>query len=295
MIGVVTVLYNSDEVLPGFFESLARQTNVSYRLYLIDNSPTDSGTQISMDLAAKYNIDSRFIFNDENVGVAKGNNQGIELALVDGCKSILLANNDIEFYDESLFSDLLETLRIEKVHAVVPKIYFFTDKKRIWCAGGFFRKFAVTNPHIGYGQVDVGQFEKSELMEYSPTCFMIFNAQVFKMIGNMDERYFVYCDDSDFLWRMKKENLRLFYFSEKEVWHKVSFSTGGVESNFSLYYCFRNRVFFAKKHYGLVLRMLFYFYLSLTLCIKFFKFNSEQRKFIKKGIVDGFVMQVRRD
>ena len=39
-IGIVTVLYNSDDVLPDFFSSLAAQEDVHYRLYVIDNSAT---------------------------------------------------------------------------------------------------------------------------------------------------------------------------------------------------------------------------------------------------------------
>jgi GT2 family glycosyltransferase len=96
-IGIVTVLYNSDDVLHGFFASLAKQQGILYRLYVIDNGTTDSGTRLSQALAAEHGIDAVCVFNNANVGVAKGNNQGIELALKDACTHVLLANNDTEF------------------------------------------------------------------------------------------------------------------------------------------------------------------------------------------------------
>lgn len=37
-IGLVTVLYKCDEVLPDFFKSISIQTHKDYILYLIDNS-----------------------------------------------------------------------------------------------------------------------------------------------------------------------------------------------------------------------------------------------------------------
>ena len=94
LIGIVTVLYNSDKVLEDFFTSLAAQENVHYRLYVIDNGTTDSGSRLSRELAQAHGIAAVCVFNNANVGVAKGNNQGIELALADGCTHVLLANND---------------------------------------------------------------------------------------------------------------------------------------------------------------------------------------------------------
>src|SRR5262245_34756410 len=97
VVGIVTVLYNSDDVVAGFFESLAKQHDVSFRLYVIDNSPSSSGLDRCKELARRYGIDAKLIFNNANVGVARGNNQGIQLALQDRCECVLLSNNDTEF------------------------------------------------------------------------------------------------------------------------------------------------------------------------------------------------------
>src|SRR5579864_1291935 len=101
-VGIVTVLYNSDEVLPEFFASLSLQKDVSFRLYVIDNGTTDSGNRLSETLAREHGIDAVCVFNNANVGVAKGNNQGIALALADGCPYVLLANNDTAFSADTL-------------------------------------------------------------------------------------------------------------------------------------------------------------------------------------------------
>ena len=102
LIGIITVLYNSDSVLPGFFSSLRDQTERRFRLYVIDNSAADSGLKLAKALAQASGVDAVFKFNDANVGIAAGNNQGIDLALADGCTHVLLANNDTEFGAETL-------------------------------------------------------------------------------------------------------------------------------------------------------------------------------------------------
>jgi GT2 family glycosyltransferase len=292
LIGIVTVLFNSDEVLPGFFQSLACQRDVKYRLYVIDNSKSDSGSKISQKLADIYGIDAKILFNDANVGVAKGNNQGIEMALTDGCEYILLSNNDVVFNSINLISGMINASVLMKVDAVVPKIYYYDDPDRIWCAGGRFLRYAARTPHFGDGMKDSNLYQKSRIIDYAPTCFILMHQSVFVDVGRMDERYFVYFDDTDFLWRMKASGKRLYYWSQGSLWHKVSFSTGGGESLFSLYYIFRNRIYFIRKHYSFTMKFIAFLYISLTLFVKIFRFDSERRRSVLKGIRDGFLMSL---
>ena len=72
LIGIVTVLYNSEEVLPGFFCSLARQIGIAFRLFVIDNSPSSTGLEISRSLARQYAIEAVFVFNNAEPGRCQG-------------------------------------------------------------------------------------------------------------------------------------------------------------------------------------------------------------------------------
>ena len=291
-IGIVTVLFNSDDILTDFFKSLASQRGVRYRLYVIDNSQTDSGSRICRELAKSYSIDAVIVFNDSNVGVARGNNQGIERALLDGCTKVLLSNNDIEFRDSDLIANMVNFVNSSDVEAVVPKIYYHIDPKRIWCAGGRFSLHAATTPHFGDGHIDCGQFDKARAIDYAPTCFMLLRADVFREIGMMDERYFVYYDDTDFMWRMKTAGKRLHYWPKGQVWHKVSFSTGGGESLFSLYYGFRNRIIFIRKNYPAALRVLSLSYIYATLAIKLSLYDRQKCDAVRRGLREGFTLKL---
>jgi GT2 family glycosyltransferase len=73
---------------------------------------------------------------------------------------------------------------------------------------------------------------------------------VFEVIGVMDERYFVYSDDVDFMYRAMRAGLKLYLLPEAKLWHKVSGLTGGALSEFSLYYGSRGRALFLYKHFG---------------------------------------------
>jgi GT2 family glycosyltransferase len=287
-IGLVTVLYNSVEVLEGFFQSLNNQTYKNYILYVIDNSPNDDALNEAIKLSDNFGINSIFINNNDNFGVAKGNNQGIEQALKDECEYILLLNNDIEF-NQNTIEDLVNYTVKNDISIIVPKTYYYNTNK-LWMAGGYISKVKGTTPHRGDLEVDIGQYENIEEINYAPTCFMLLDKKVFEKVGLMDEKYFVYYDDSDFLYRSNKQGFKIVYFPKAIVYHKVSISTGGSESLFSIYYVNRNRVYFIRKNFSFIYKNISLCYFFFTRFIKYFSFNKEQRKTLIKGISDSFKM-----
>lgn len=284
-IGLVTVLYNSVEVLEGFFQSLSKQTFKNFILYVIDNSPNDDALNEAKKLATFYNIPSEFINNNANLGVAKGNNQGIELSLKNNCDYVLLLNNDIEFPENTIF-DMLKYAEEKNESIIVPKIYYYGTNK-LWMAGGHISKWKGTTVHRGDKEEDIGQYNKIEYTNYGPTCFMLIHKDIFKTVGRMDEKYFVYYDDTDFIWRANKLGYKIVYFPKSIVNHKVSFSTGGGESLFSIYYMHRNRVIFICNNLSLFFIFTSFSYVILSRIYKYFYSTKEEYRTILKGLYDG--------
>lgn len=245
MIGVVTVTYNSAEVIEAFLRSALAQSAAEFLLYIIDNASSDS----TLELIARFS-DPRIhlVANPKNVGVAEGNNQGILLALEARCDRVLLINNDTEF-EGRLFEKLAHALDKEGMDMIVPKIMYFHPKSVIWCAGGAFRRgMGFSTLHFGDGQVDVGKLSRGRQVEYAPTCCMMIRAKVFRAIGLMDPAYFVYWDDTDFCWRAREAGIGLWYEPSATLYHKVGGLTGGHESVFTIRYATRNKVYFVLKN-----------------------------------------------
>jgi GT2 family glycosyltransferase len=291
LIGIVTVLFNSDDVLPGFFESLSRQQGVRYRLYVVDNSNTDTGSVLSKMLAGRYGIHARVHFNNANVGVAKGNNQGIDMALADGCDQLLIANNDTEFGPDTL--RLLQAAATNgDEYAVTPKIMYHNEPNRLWYGGGHINAWTMRTPHYGIDQVDEGQCDTAAHVGYAPTCFMLLEATVLTKVGRMDEQYFVYYDDTDFVWRMNALGIRVRFVPESVVLHKVSTSTGGDRSPFTLYYTSRNRVYFIRKNLHGLHKLVALSYMLFTRCVQTLLLPRELSAHIWKGVRAGFGMPV---
>jgi GT2 family glycosyltransferase len=247
IVGVVTVTYNAAIFLDEFFQSCSGQDSVDYKVYCIDNASSDLTCQFLRTIKdERWNI----TFNQNNVGVARGNNQGIIQALSEGCEWVLLLNNDTVF-DSCFFERLLESSRQHNWSVVVPKIYLDTPKNHIWYGGGGFKSTrGFTGFHEHINELDEGQCDSDKTVDYSPTCAMLIHKNVFGNVGLMDESYFVYFDDTDFCWRLHKAGLAIGYTGQATLVHKVGGSTGGGGSVFTAHITARNRLFFIKKHFG---------------------------------------------
>ena len=287
-VGVVTVLFNSSSVLPGFLASLAAQQYQDFHVWAIDNASTDDSVAQCRDQGERLTV----IANPTNLGVAAGNNQGIYAALDAGCEFVLLLNNDVEF-GPPLFKQLIEGIHANSCAMTTPMMYYFDRPDVIWAAGGKFQ------PLLGYrcyhlqdGVKDVGQFTSPRCVQHAPTCCVLFKRSVFETVGFMDERYFVYHDDTDFMLRCLKADQRLFLLPHAKLQHKVSSLTGGAESEFSVRMGTRNRIYMLTKFLGRSLAIPYVAGLALTYLFRRLirNYDRERHQLKQASLRQGFRM-----
>lgn len=252
-IGLVTITYDSADVLRPFLDCVWKQTHDNLILYVVDNFSNDSTLSI-----LKKDNDSRLVIieNKTNFGVAKANNQGIIKAIEDGSDQILIINNDVEF-ESTLIEKLLKTQQENNCSLVTPKMMYFDSPNNIWYAGSWFIKKKGYLPlHRGMKELDQGQYNEIVEVEYAPTCCLLAKKEVFQDIGMMNEKYFVYFDDTDFSYRVWKHGRhKIFYYPYVEFYHKVgsltkSFNKNGKKTyrgDFFIKQNTRNHIYFLKQ------------------------------------------------
>jgi GT2 family glycosyltransferase len=285
-IGLVTVLYKSDDVLPGFFASIAKQIHKDYILYLVDNSASQQSDAIINTCLSENSITQhKHINSGGNVGVAEGNNIGIRKALADDCSHILILNNDIELEQDFVFSQMLSLCeKGEKI--IIPKIFYY-DTRLLWMAGGAMNKWRALGIHYGDGKPDAPEYNVAKYITYAPTCFMFVDSSVFKTIGLMDAKYFAYYDDTDFVLRATNAGYKMYYEPALTVLHKVSSSTGSNPA-FYVYYSNRNKIYFIRKNLKGIVKLYAYFHTFFTRFFYYLKFDNVRRKKLIEGLKDGF-------
>lgn len=243
MICVVTVTFNSANVIEEFIASISAQSFTDYEVLFIDNASTDNTLEI-----IKQHNNPRFtaIANKQNFGFTTACNQGIKQALKFGRSSVLLINNDTVFPP-----NLLEMLsqRLNEAPVTVPKMLYSSPTNKIWTAGGRFLRFkGFRSAHTGLNETDVGQYDKPEKISFAPMCCMLIKISVFQTIGLLDEKIFAYCEDTDFCIRLGKAKLPILYAPDAVIYHKVSSLTGGTRSDFYIKNAAFGKAYVLAKH-----------------------------------------------
>jgi GT2 family glycosyltransferase len=298
-VGLVTVTYNSSEVIDEFMNSVLDQTYKNFVLYIIDNNSSDDTLQ-KLNEYDNYNSRIRLIKNNKNLGVAEGNNQGINECIQQKHDYTLLINNDTVF--DSL---LIESLVIQANSGntiVVPKIMYYDIPEKIWFAGGRFTYtslrglfFGGLTHHDGVDQnIDDPKYNQVRFIEYASTCCMLIETIVFSKTGLMDERYFVYYDDTDFCARLKKLNFNILFVPSIKMYHKVSSLTKGFKSDFSIYYYTRNTVFFIRKNISILQGYIMILFFEIGLLIRFILMKDSLKVFLlkQKAFNDGLRIKI---
>lgn len=265
--------------------------NFKLTIVTVDNA---SKEEFDLKSSSIGNIPLVVIKNNENLGFSGGHNIAIKYALEDEADYALILNNDT-YVDKNFLEELLRVAQSdEKIGILVPKIYFapgfeFHKNKYakdeqgrvLWYAGGEMDWKNVIGRHRGVDSIDRGQFDKTEETELATGCCMMIRREVFDKVGLLDDKYFLYYEDSDMGVRAKKEGFKIVYVPKSIIFHKNAGSVGGSGSILQDYYITRNRLLFGFR-YAPFRSKLALFRESLFLLFK-------GRKWQKKGVLDFYL------
>ena len=226
-------------------QSVRRLTYPSCKVIVVDNGSSDGSV-------AKLKEEFKEVFyieNKENLGFATGNNVGISYALENGADYILLLNNDTVV--ERYFLDALARVAEsdERIGIVGPKIYAgMPESSVLWGAGGEIDWGHGRTYHTGYHETDHGQWDKIRDVDYVSGCAMLIKRKVLEDVGLLDERYFLYYEETDFCMRANRTGFRVVYVPDAKIWHKAFATTGGENGPVYTYYMTRNRLLFMRRY-----------------------------------------------
>lgn len=287
---LVTVTYNSDTYIDKFIESFIKLGDDVF-LFIFDNNSSDNTVQkIKILNHPRIFLD----VSSENIGVAAGNNAGIIFAQQNQFRYVCIINNDTEFQ-----SELISYLKtgLDRADVVTPKIVYAEHRQIIWAAGG---KFSIlkggSTIHIGENCSTFDEkFNKYYFVNYVPTCCVMMEVNLFASVGMFDERYFVYFDDTDFMLNLHRSKKKILYCPEETVIHKVSSSTGGNESAFTLHHSIRNHVFYIRKNFNFVEKIILLGFATAFFLYKELKvifYNPSNVLIIPKAYIEGFKLKL---
>ena len=241
-VGIITVNYNSAAFIGEFLESLGRLDYPNAHLVVVDAASHDG----SADEIARRCPRADVLRCQENVGSARGNNLGAAYCRERGFDYILFLNNDTT-HEPSFLHTLVEWADARTM--AVPRILYAADHRLISThAGGFDWTLGLFR-NTYHGQPDGPETRRPRDLETASFCCLLMPTAAFDEAGALDERFFMYYEETDFLRRALARGYRLLYVPESVIYHQESASSGGGwMTPFKLYYATRNRLYLVRKN-----------------------------------------------
>lgn len=292
-VSIVIVNWNGWKDTLECLDSIAKINYPDYQVLIVDNGSTDESVQKLKDWLGnnKSVIGYKLLANDYNAGFAGGNNIGIKRALEQKSDYVLLLNNDTTVAPDFLYK-LVETGEDDARCGIVgPKIYFESDKNRIWFGGGYFSWFG-GGRHLEYGAIDKNPADKkTKEVDYMTGCCFLIKREVIEKIGLINEDFFLYYEDTEWSLRARKRGFKIIYVPSSHIWHKVSRSTKPETNKKVFYYHIRNALLLSKlrapKHVlaGIYVWSVFCYFKQIIKII-IVPSKKETAKMIMRGIED---------
>ena len=298
-IAIVVLNWNQPQLTIDTINSILKikSFNFKYKIFLVDNNSSDNSVAHFQDKYGK-NSAIEIIQTASNLGYV-GNNVGIKKALKEKFNYVLLINNDV-IVDPNFLKELLAGANLG-YDIVGPKIYFApgfeyhanwysaNDIGRVlWSAGGKIDWNNVYGSNLGVDEVDKGQYDfNNNKVDFLTGCCLLIKSNVFKKIGLLNEKYFMYLEDMEFCQKAKNEKIKMSYIYKSKIWH---LNSGSSKSGGDLhdYFLTRNRLIFGFKYARLhtKLALLKESLLQIT--------SSKSTNWKKKGIIDFYLKKFNK-
>jgi GT2 family glycosyltransferase len=180
----------------------------------------------------------------ENLGFARAVNIGAKYAIEHGATAVLLLNNDAVLLPDAMRNFAEALSRDPRFGVLTAKVFLTEAPDRLWAVGGHFTGRSVEN--VGVGETDVGTYDELRL-DFVYGCAMLVRAEVFRKLGGLDERFFLYYEDIDFCLRAGEAGWEVRMAPDVHALHEGSKSTRGTPS-VKVYHHARSRMLFFRQH-----------------------------------------------
>jgi len=254
-LSIIIVNYNVKYFLEQCLCSLAAACkNIHAEIFVVDNNSTDG----SHDFFEGRFADVKFIWNKENIGFSKANNLALNQATGE---HILFLNPDTIVPEDCLEKCISFFHQHSKTGAVGVKMIdgsgdFLKESKR-----GFPSPFTAICKMTGLTKI----FPRSQLfaryylghlaegkdheVDVLAGAFMMIDRRAMDITGGFDEEYFMYAEDIDLSYRIRKAGFRNYYFSGTIIVHFKGESTQ-KQSFAHIRQFYGAMLLFINKHYS---------------------------------------------
>lgn len=233
---VIIVTYDSREVIRSCLDALLATIGADDEVVVVDNDSTDG----TADVIAAYGPPVRLLRADSNLGFGGGANLGARAAR--GAKLVFL-NPDTQPRPDWIEALLIVLAENDDRVLVSPKLLLTREPGRVDALGNNLHISGIATARR-WGELAARHSSREEVGAISGACFAV-SRDIFAQLGGFDERFFLYCEDTELSLRARLAGYRCLATASAEVLHD---HRPGVSAA-KLYYLERNRWWMLLKLY----------------------------------------------
>lgn len=256
-ISFLILTYNSSSYIYSLLDSLSDKVGNSirkgeYEIIIFDNASSDDTTdKISKYLKDKKEWDGhiQFVKNSQNLGYAKGINMAAKKAKGD---LLVVINPDAELI-EADFKLLIDSFEKDKKMAAAGLRLVNLQGKNEKTAGKFYNPLTFLLFSLGLENLFNIRFapEESMTVDYVSGGFIAIRKETFEQLKGYDEDYFMYVEDMDLCYRIKKMGMKTVYMPSAIIRHA---GQGSSSREFAIVNIYRGLQIFYTKHSSLMMQ-----------------------------------------
>ncbi len=253
---IIIVSWNTSGLLAQCLNSVYETgSRFAFDVIVVDNGSTDG----SVSMVEERFPSVRLIKNQRNQGFARANNQGLEISR---SRYFMLLNSDtivlpgvidtlIEIADQNPGVGMLGPKLLNMDGSLQESWYSFPSILSEMVGRNFRSRTPVPNLR--------NTFEVDWIMG---ACMLV-RSEVLQSVGKLDEDYFFYSEETDWCFRIKRQNWKIWYTTNTAIYHLGGGSTkrGTLVQLVRLY---QGKLLYFKKNHGNFARTLLRFGLALS-------------------------------
>lgn len=252
---VILLNWNDTEQTLVTYKEISTWKSIQKQIIVVDNSSDKK----HLEQLERGIEEGEILKNFNNLGYAGGNNIGLKYAIEKEIPYYLLLNTDA-IISENGIKDLLQILKDEEeLGAISPVIREGTKRKNVLLAGGRdISKYVFTRNLL----VESQQLPFLKTVDYISGTIFLGKTECLKEVGLLDEKYFFSGEIADFCKRLQLKNKSVAVCTKVIAEHYTDKTSSSLRDSLYVYYNYRNRFLYLRKHYSGNIEKVFFWILQ---------------------------------
>jgi len=253
-VSVVIVNWNTVSLLRDCLGSLQQSCTLPFETIIVDNASSDQSAEM---VRAEF-PESILLANDTNRGYAAACNQGIERSLG---QYVLILNSDVVVHQGSIEALHVALETVPGAGLAAPALLGSNGGLQRSCWYGYpSLSFALADAlylwklspwlrFLAKAEVPVHQITGTTDVDHVLGACMLVSKQAIAKVGQMDEEYFMFLEETDWCFRLQRAGYKILYVPESRITHRGGQSTRQVPDRM-LPQAYRSYCRFCRKNLG---------------------------------------------